>query len=220
MAAGFLFWRWNLGGANAEREEASFKEPGASVGTLASLRVVSLLMTRDELSMRDAELTVWAGCVLTLELTGRYLGDVTGASFNWQSIEVNGGAIAFDILGFGGGTGQGIGSISLIDSSINDLPVGILTNGLSTSAQHRPVGRTVFIPTSSRAQGSSCSQIQGSGYYFGDMHGPNVIMQVGNKGGIGIMEIVEMLLSVQDNTANAVLMEWSVAGANQGDAAM
>lgn len=34
--------------------------------------------------------------------------------FNWQRIEVDGGAIAFNISGRGGDTGQGIGSISLI----------------------------------------------------------------------------------------------------------
>ncbi|KAL2198358.1 pectate lyase superfamily protein-domain-containing protein, partial [Corynascus similis CBS 632.67] len=44
--------------------------------------------------------------------------------FNWQDIEVNGGSIALNISGKGGVTGQGIGSISLIDSSINNVPVG------------------------------------------------------------------------------------------------
>ncbi|RYC61691.1 hypothetical protein CHU98_g4510 [Xylaria longipes] len=51
----------------------------------------------------------------------------------WQGIEVNGGAIAFNISGVGGITGQGIGSISLVDSTLSGVPVGILTNDNPTS---------------------------------------------------------------------------------------
>ncbi|OAF61986.1 hypothetical protein VC83_01526 [Pseudogymnoascus destructans] len=58
-------------------------------------------------------------------------------------------------------------------------------------------GGTVLIPTGSRVQGSSWSQIQGSGFYLSDMNNPKVMMQVGNKGDIGTMEIVEMLFSVR-----------------------
>ena len=51
----------------------------------------------------------------------------------WQRIDVSGGAIAFNISGVGGDTGQGIGSISLVDSTISNVPVGILTNNNPTS---------------------------------------------------------------------------------------
>ena len=34
--------------------------------------------------------------------------------FNWQRVQVDGGAIAFNISGRGGDTGQGIGSVSII----------------------------------------------------------------------------------------------------------
>jgi hypothetical protein len=82
------------------------------------------------------------------------------------------------------------------------------------------VGGTVHIPTGSRVQGSSWSQIQGSGFYFSDMAHPKVMVQVGNLGDIGTMEIVEMLFSVRGNTAGAILMEWNVAASTQGSAAM
>ncbi|KAK3689192.1 pectin lyase fold/virulence factor [Podospora appendiculata] len=82
------------------------------------------------------------------------------------------------------------------------------------------VGGTVIIPTNSQVQGSSWSQIQGSGYYFGDMQHPQVVVQVGNKGDIGTMEIVEMLFSVKGSTAGAILMEWNTAAVTQGAAAM
>ncbi|KAL2017439.1 hypothetical protein VTK56DRAFT_2095 [Thermocarpiscus australiensis] len=58
---------------------------------------------------------------------------VRDRGWNWQRITVNGGSIAFNISGAGGDTGQGIGSASIIDSTINDVEVGVLTNSLSTS---------------------------------------------------------------------------------------
>lgn len=260
----------------------------------------------------------------------------------WQGIEITGGAIAFNISGVGGDGGQGIGSISIIDSTISNVPVGILTNigtlapdivldnvvvdgvdrvvqveggdtlltssgtidlwatgrvyngstpsemtGAATApakgasllsngnlyVQSRPqfedysasqflvatrdggcsndgtgdqtdcinaflqkavsstliayfpagiyqVGGTVLIPTGSRVQGSSWSQIQGTGFYFSDMANPKVMVQVGNRGEIGTMEIIEMLFTVRGNTAGAILMEWNVAASSQGAAAM
>jgi len=47
--------------------------------------------------------------------------------FNWQQIEVDGGSIAFNISGKGGITTQGVGSVSLIDCKISNVPTGILT---------------------------------------------------------------------------------------------
>lgn len=264
--------------------------------------------------------------------------------WNWQQIEINGsgaGSIGFNISGVGGDTGQGTGSVSIIDSVITGTAIGVLTNGLGTSpsivldntvfnkvpspvlvgggaallsgssklwatgkryngsagsthtgdvvapakakalldskgylfVRERPqyeslgtssflvatrdggckndgsgdqtpclnaflqkamaagkvayfpagvytVGGTVLIPTGSRIQGSSWSQIQGAGFYFGDMHDPKVVVQVGNRGDVGTMEIVEMLFSVRGNTAGAVLMEWNTAASSQGAAAM
>lgn len=263
--------------------------------------------------------------------------------WTWQGLTITGGGIAFNISGTGGITGQGTGSVSIIDSTISGVPVGILTNGLSTSpnivldnvvftnvqtpvqvdkgkallttsgtinlwttgrvyngsvgsyvtgpatappkaagllskngalfTRSRPqyesysqsafsvatrdggckndgtgdqtncinaflqkavsstliayfpagiyqVGGTIHIPTNSRIQGSSWSQIQGSGYYFSDMLNPKAVVQVGNRGEVGTMEIVEMLFSVRGNTAGAVLMEWNTAAVTAGAAAM
>jgi hypothetical protein len=53
--------------------------------------------------------------------------------FNWQGIEISGGAIVFDISGVGDGTGQGTASVTLITCSVSNVPVGILTNKLATS---------------------------------------------------------------------------------------
>ncbi|OAL54205.1 pectin lyase fold/virulence factor [Pyrenochaeta sp. DS3sAY3a] len=259
--------------------------------------------------------------------------------FHWQGIEVSGGAIGFNISGVGGTRGQGTASISLVDSSVSNVPVGILTNQRNTSpnivldntifknverivqvdggatpltgpaglwatgkryngsvgsmqtgpvtapakakalldsngklfVRSRPqyesvdasgflvattdggckndatgdqttcinaflqkakgkiayfpagiyaIGGTVFIPTGSKVQGSSWSQIQGAGYFFGDMQAPKVMVQVGNKGDVGSLEIVDMLFSVRGPTAGAILMEWNVAAAERGAAGM
>lgn len=78
------------------------------------------------------------------------------------------------------------------------------------------VGSTVFVPTGSRVQGSSWSQIQGAGYFFSDMTNPKVMVQVGEKGDVGNMEIVDMLFSVRGATAGAIMMEWNVAAVDQG----
>ncbi|KAK4164601.1 glucan-beta-glucosidase [Cladorrhinum sp. PSN259] len=261
--------------------------------------------------------------------------------WNWQQITINGGSIGFNISGIGGEKGQGTGSISLIDSKISRVKIGILTNDRPTSpnivldntvfenvanpvmteggrnlfsgkadvwatgkryngsegsdktgaveaprrgkglndqngklyVRSRPqyekhgtgsfliatkdggckndgtgdqascinkflrraldarkiayfpagayvVGSTVNIPTGSVVQGSLWSQIVGSGYYFGDMKSPKVMVQVGNKGDVGTMEITEMLFSVRGATAGAIMMEWNVAAVSQGAAAM
>lgn len=266
--------------------------------------------------------------------------------FNWQRVDVQSAAIAFNISGRGGDTGQGTGSVSIIDSKISDCPIGILTNSrkdgingppnividnlemsnVGTTVQDeggatilagtshvdlwaigrryngtegstmsgavdapnkgsrlldedgklfyraRPqyenvgsgsflvatqhgcsndgtgdntdainsflqqandagqiayfpagiyrVGGTVFIPTGSRVQGSAWSQIQGAGFYFNDVNDPKVVVQVGNRGDVGTMEIVEMMFTVQGATAGAIVLEWNVHEVTQGSAGM
>ncbi|EER40925.1 exo-beta-1,3-glucanase [Histoplasma capsulatum H143] len=227
--------------------------------------------------------------------------------FNWQRIEVDGGAIAFNISGRGGDTGQGVGSVSIIVQSENgDVilegtdHVGLWAigrrydgyNGTYISGEvdapqkgkrlldedgklfYRPrpqykdlkvdefliatehdckndgtgdntgdinaflekakkegkiayfpagiyrVGGTVFIPIGSRVQGASWSQIQGAGFYFNDIHNPRVVVQVGEKGDVGDMEIVDMMFTAQGATAGAILVEWNVHEDSQGSAAM
>lgn len=60
------------------------------------------------------------------------------------------------------------------------------------------------------------AQIQGTGSYFQDMKNPKVMVQVGQPGDKGVLEIVEMLFSVKGPTAGAILMEWNVHESTQG----
>ncbi|KDN67309.1 putative 1,3-beta glucanase [Colletotrichum sublineola] len=266
--------------------------------------------------------------------------------FNWQRVDIEGSFIGFNISGRGGDTGQGIGSVSIIDSRISNCPIGIFTNGKSDAINgvpnivldnvelsgvattivddsgktilgsidkvelwamgrryngsygeyssgavdappkgsrllddkgklfYRPrpqyenlgqehflvatengckndgtgdntdainafllnarnarkiayfpagiyrVGGTVVIPTGSRVQGASWSQIQGGGFYFNDIFNPKVVVQVGNRGDVGTMEIVDMMFNVQGATAGAIVLEWNVHESSQGSAAM
>jgi hypothetical protein len=54
--------------------------------------------------------------------------------FNWQDIEIDGGSVGLNITSKGGLLAQGIGSISIIDSTIKNVPIGILTRESSVDA--------------------------------------------------------------------------------------
>ncbi|PGH19016.1 hypothetical protein AJ79_00050 [Helicocarpus griseus UAMH5409] len=242
--------------------------------------------------------------------------------FNWQRIEIEGGAIAFNISGRRGDTDQGIGSVSVIDSKISNCPVAILTNSRKDGVNGPPnivignlemnnVGITVQDesgdtilegsdrvdlwaigrryngyegtytsgPVDAPAKGSrlladdgklfyrprpqyedfgidqfriatehNCKndgtgdnteginaflqqakdagqiayfpagiyRIQGDGFYFSDAHNPHVVVQVGNKGDVGTVEIVDMIFNVQGATAGAIVLEWNVHESSQG----
>ncbi|KFA45429.1 hypothetical protein S40293_10065 [Stachybotrys chartarum IBT 40293] len=75
--------------------------------------------------------------------------------FNWQDIEVDGGSIAFNISGKGGLTGQGIGSISLIDSSISNVPIGILTRESDEDPPNIVIDNTNFDGVAAPVQSTS-----------------------------------------------------------------
>jgi hypothetical protein len=75
---------------------------------------------------------------------------------------------------------------------------------------------TIVIPTGSKVQGSSWSQVQANGAYFQDMKNPRVAVKVGEHGDIGTMEIVEMMFTVKGPTAGAIMVEWNVHESFQG----
>ncbi|KAF5855169.1 hypothetical protein ETB97_009769 [Aspergillus alliaceus] len=82
------------------------------------------------------------------------------------------------------------------------------------------VESTVKVPVGSRIIGSGWSQIMGTGIAFEDTNNPTVVVQVGDEGEQGVIEITDMLFTVKGATAGAVLMEWNVHESNQGSAAM
>ncbi len=79
---------------------------------------------------------------------------------------------------------------------------------------------TMVVPTGSKIVGSAWSQIMGTGPYFEDASKPKVMVQVGNKGDSGVIEISDMLFTVKGPTAGCILMEWNVRESSQGSAGM
>ncbi|KAH6656455.1 pectate lyase superfamily protein-domain-containing protein, partial [Truncatella angustata] len=79
---------------------------------------------------------------------------------------------------------------------------------------------TVHVPVGSIIVGSGWSQIMGTGSFFEDQENPQVMVQVGNEGDSGVIEISDMMFTVQGPTAGAILMEWNVHESSQGSAAM
>lgn len=81
---------------------------------------------------------------------------------------------------------------------------------------------TIFVPAGSRIVGEAWPQIMGSGAYFANAAAPKVMVQVGNPGDTGFIEISDMLFTVSGPTAGAILMEWNIkqSGTNNGAVAM
>lgn len=56
----------------------------------------------------------------------------------------------------------------------------------------------------------------GTGNYFSDQTDPKVMVQVGNAGDQGTIQISDLLFTVKGNTAGAILLEWNVHETTQG----
>lgn len=79
---------------------------------------------------------------------------------------------------------------------------------------------TLKIPTGSRIIGQAWAQIMGSGPRFADANNPRVMVQVGDKGDTGIIEIQDLMFTVSGATAGAVLVEWNTHESSQGSSAL
>ncbi|KAH7312211.1 pectate lyase superfamily protein-domain-containing protein [Stachybotrys elegans] len=79
---------------------------------------------------------------------------------------------------------------------------------------------TIRVPPGTRMVGEVWSEIMGFGPRFHDISEPRVMVQVGEQGSSGSMEISDMLFTVSGPTAGAILMEWNIAQSSQGNAAM
>ncbi|KAI1076806.1 pectin lyase-like protein [Whalleya microplaca] len=105
-------------------------------------------------------------------------------------------------------------------AAINDLLSGHVGSTIFFPAGVYLVGGTVKVPVGSIIVGSGWSQIMGTGSYFGDADNPQIMVQVGQKGDSGIIQISDMLFTVKGATAGCILMEWNVHESTQGSAAM
>lgn len=101
-------------------------------------------------------------------------------------------------------------------NAINSLLSGNVGSVIFFPAGVYLVQGTVKIPVGSKIVGSGWSQIMGTGLYFQDASNPKVMVQVGNSGDSGVVEISDMLFTVRGPTAGCILMEWNIHESNQG----
>ena len=110
-------------------------------------------------------------------------------------------------------TGDQTAAINAVLASANGqlvfFPFGIYT-----------VEGTIIVPTGSQIAGEAWSQIMATGSNFSDINDPQVMVQVGQLGDVGSVEITDLLFTVSGPTAGAILMEWNIQEETQGSAAM
>ncbi len=78
------------------------------------------------------------------------------------------------------------------------------------------VTSTIVVPAHARITGQVWSQIVASGDYFSDMAAPKVMLQIGNVGDVGSVEISDLLFTSIGSLPGLVLMEWNVQAESPG----
>lgn len=105
-------------------------------------------------------------------------------------------------------------------AAINSVLSGNVGSVIYFPAGVYMVQGTVKVPPGSKITGELWPQIMGSGSFFGDVNSPKVMVQVGQKGDKGDVEISGMLFTVRGNTAGCIMMEWNIYQVSQGSAGM
>ncbi|CAI7617542.1 unnamed protein product [Penicillium glandicola] len=79
------------------------------------------------------------------------------------------------------------------------------------------VSDTIFIPVGTRIVGEAWSVISGYGDRFKDSTNPRPVVQLGNPGDVGVIEVQDMRFSVSEILPGAKIIEINAAGAEPGD---
>ncbi|KAK2762137.1 hypothetical protein FQN54_001144 [Arachnomyces sp. PD_36] len=79
---------------------------------------------------------------------------------------------------------------------------------------------TVKIPKNIRITGEVWPMIMASGEAFSDLENPIPMLQVGQPGDVGTVEISELMIETKGPAPGAILVEWNVAGESAGAAGM
>lgn len=129
-----------------------------------------------------------------------------------------GGAQLLDVKQYGA-RGDGVTDDSAILNSLlavaaNMSSIVFIPHGIYV------VKDTLKVPIGSRIIGQAWSQIMGTGPKFEDASNPRAMVQVGNRGDVGVVEIQDMMFTVSGPTAGAVLVEWNVHQSSQGSAGL
>ncbi|KAJ5499508.1 Pectin lyase fold/virulence factor [Penicillium expansum] len=79
------------------------------------------------------------------------------------------------------------------------------------------VSDTIFVPVGTRIVGEAWSVISGYGDKFKDSDNPRAVVQLGNPGDVGVIEIQDMRFSVGEILPGAKIIEINAAGDQPGD---
>jgi glucan 1,3-beta-glucosidase len=79
---------------------------------------------------------------------------------------------------------------------------------------------TIKVPKNIRITGEIWPLLMASGPNFGDMNNPIPMLQVGQPGDKGTVEISELMLETKGPAPGAILVEWNVAEETQGSVGM
>ncbi|KAL3486958.1 pectate lyase superfamily protein-domain-containing protein [Aspergillus germanicus] len=79
---------------------------------------------------------------------------------------------------------------------------------------------TVTVPKDAKLVGETWSQFAASGDKFSDASNPVVMLNIGNEGDVGTVELQDLILTSKGPTPGVILMEWNVAASSAGAAAL
>jgi glucan 1,3-beta-glucosidase len=79
---------------------------------------------------------------------------------------------------------------------------------------------TLKVPKNIKIVGEIWPLLMASGTAFSDQNNPIPLLQIGEAGDTGDVEMQDLILETKGPAPGAILMEWNVAGSSQGSAAM
>lgn len=82
------------------------------------------------------------------------------------------------------------------------------------------ISSTVNVPKNIKITGEAWPLIMAKGNAFQNQNSPQPVWRVGQKGDVGTVEISDLIFETIGAQPGAIMMEWNVAGATQGSAAM
>ncbi|PWY88961.1 exo-1,3-beta-D-glucanase [Aspergillus heteromorphus CBS 117.55] len=82
------------------------------------------------------------------------------------------------------------------------------------------ITETIVIPAKARITGQVWSQLVASGDYFANMTDPKPMIQVGNAGDVGTVEISDILFTSIGELPGLIMVEWNVQAESQGSVGM
>ncbi|PYI01146.1 exo-1,3-beta-D-glucanase [Aspergillus sclerotiicarbonarius CBS 121057] len=114
----------------------------------------------------------------------------------------------------------GDGSTDDTDAIVTALALATADNLIYFPPGSYIITKTIVIPKHARITGMVWSQLVASGDYFADITSPKAMIQVGNSGDVGQVEISDILFTSIGELPGLVLVEWNIQAELQGYAGM